>query len=102
MQRQIFPLEAPAWPLVALGGGLGLLWALVCIPVGLQWGVSPWSPFWEQLLAGFLCFPLLVGLYGNALASSLGLSLAVFPLILLTGIVAGTLGGALWSYRANA
>jgi hypothetical protein len=51
--------------LVGVGAGLGLLWALVSIPVGLQWGVAPWSPLWEQALAFTLCFPLFVGLYGG-------------------------------------
>lgn len=99
MSRQFQPLSQIDGSLVGAGAGLGLLWALVSIPVGLQWGVSPWALRWEQALAFTLCFPLVVGLYGGAALEWLGIARAIFPLILLAGGTVGAFGGFILSYR---
>lgn len=85
--------------LVGAGAGLGLLWALISIPVGLQWGVTPWSPLWERALAATLCLPLFAGFYGGAGLAWLGIAGSIFPLVLTIGIAAGALVGFILAYR---
>ncbi len=88
-------------PLVGVGAGLGLLWALVSIPVGLQWGVAPWSPLWERALAFTLCFPLFVGLYGGSALEWVGITWDVVPLTLMTGVAVGAAVGLALSCQLN-
>ena len=99
MQRHLSAWHAAEWSLVALGGGLGLLWALLCIPIGLAWGVSPWSPVWQQIASAIICFPLFVGFYGGAALDRIGLVIDPLPLIILSGIAIGALCSGLFAYR---
>ncbi len=99
--RQRWPFPPIDYLLVGAGAGLGFLWALISIPVGLQWGVSPWSPLWERVLAYTLCFPLVFGLTGGAWLAEVGFSLDPLSLILLTGVAGGVLVGLILSYRLD-
>ncbi len=97
--RRHSPLNSLEWSPIVAGGGLGFLWALVCIPVGLKWGVTTWSPLWEQIAAFIICFPLFVGFYGGAALQPLGLDPPTLPLIIFTGVVVGALIGGISAYR---
>ncbi len=101
MPRPLSPLPQIDGSLVGAGAGLGFLWALISIPVGLQWGDAPWPSLWEQALVILLCFPLFVGVYGNVVLGKVGVSWAMFPLILLAGGTVGALGGLILSYRLD-
>jgi len=99
--RQRWQFPQIDYLLVGVGAGLGLLWALLSIPVGLQWGVSPWSPLWEQVLAYTICFPLIFGLTGGAALAGVGFVWDPLPLILLAGVAVGALVGLILSYRLD-
>ncbi len=99
--RQRWQFPPIDYLLVGAGAGLGFLWALLSIPVGFQWGVSPWSPLWEQVLAYTICFPLFFGVNGGAALAGVGFVWDPLPLILLVGGTVGALGGLLLSYRLD-
>jgi hypothetical protein len=99
MPRPLSPWSQIDGSLVGAGAGLGFLWALISIPVGSPWFDAPWSPLWEQALVILLCFPLFVGVYGNVLLGKVGVSWAMFPLILLAGGTVGALVGLILAYR---
>ncbi len=99
--RQRWQFPPIDYLLVGAGAGLGFLWALLSIPVGLQWGVSPWSPLWEQALAYTICFPLVFGLTGGAALAGVGFVWDSLPLILLAGSTVGALVGLILSYRLD-
>lgn len=99
--RQRWQFPPIDYLLVGAGAGLGFLWALLSIPVGFQWGVSPWSPLWEQVLAYTICFPLFFGVNGRAALAGVGFVWNPLPLILLAGGTIGALGGLILSYRLD-
>ncbi len=85
--------EGGDWLLVALGGGVGLVWGLASFVVGFQWWGAATVPRWEGALRVVLLWPLMAASYAwvpgvDAFALTLGI-----------GIATGALGGALLAWR---
>lgn len=101
MPRHLSPLPQIDGSLVGAGAGLGLLWALISIPIGAHWVDAPASGLGERVLAFALCLPLFAGLYLKVALDRLGIVWDPTPLILLAGIAIGALAGLLAALRVN-
>ena len=81
------------WFLVALGGGAGLLWALVSIVVALEWWSGANLPWWETVLRAVLLWPIFAAFYAPFTGAD------VFIVALAVGAVTGSIGGLLLALR---
>jgi len=99
--RQRWQFPPIDYTLVGAGAGLGLLWALLSIPIGAHWVDAPVSGLGERVLAFALCLPLFAGLYLKVALDRLGIVWDPTPLILLAGSAIGALAGLLVALRVN-